>query len=111
MKCSQPNRPHRRSWYVVYRVALLAVQAFWFFFASELFDVLFQVAWFSLSIIWTVQDRNLAHSMMLKEDRKTEDMMGSGQLVPILLLVLPAMPILETFYGKSLQSYQGFLKR
>ncbi|EKD13670.1 hypothetical protein MBM_07871 [Drepanopeziza brunnea f. sp. 'multigermtubi' MB_m1] len=40
---------------VVYRVALLSVQAFWFFSASELFDVLFQVAWFSLGIMWTVQ--------------------------------------------------------
>lgn len=71
----------------------------WWSAASEIFEVLFQIAWFGLGIRWVVEDRRRGHRIMSHDEKDVEDMLGFGQLVPILLLTLPVMAFLEACYG------------
>ncbi|KAL2073276.1 hypothetical protein VTL71DRAFT_10600 [Oculimacula yallundae] len=68
----------------------------WYIASSELFEVLFQVSWFSLGRSWVHEDRKRGHDLMTLQEVGTEDKLGLGQLLPILLLALPVMSILET---------------
>ncbi|KAG4442274.1 hypothetical protein IFR05_002265 [Cadophora sp. M221] len=62
------------------------------------FVLLFQIAWFGLGIRWVVEDRKRGHDIMSHDEKNIENTLGFGQLVPILLLVLPVMSFLEVGY-------------
>ncbi|PVH84507.1 hypothetical protein DL98DRAFT_611259, partial [Cadophora sp. DSE1049] len=81
--------------YKALRAVLLGV---WYFLASEIFEVGFQIAWFGLGIKWVIDDRKRGHDIMSNDEAATEDTIGFGQLVPILLLALPVMSFLEACY-------------
>lgn len=69
----------------------------WYLLASEIFEVGERIAWVGLGIKWVVDDRERGHGM-LHDEAVTEDTIGFGQLVPILLLALPVMAFLEACY-------------
>ena len=82
----------------VYRALSTVVLGIWYLLASEIFEVGEQIAWFGLGIKWVVDDRRRGHGIMLHDEAVTEDTIGFGQLVPILLLALPIMSFLEACY-------------
>ncbi|KAL5324267.1 hypothetical protein ACEPPN_008812 [Leptodophora sp. 'Broadleaf-Isolate-01'] len=81
-----------------YRFTRRVLLCLWHFAASEIFEVLFQIAWFGLGIRWVVEDRKRGHDIMSDGEKDIEDTLGFGQLVPILLLALPVMSFLEACY-------------
>lgn len=85
-----------------YRFTRRVLLCLWHFAASEIFEVLFQIAWFGLGIRWVVEDRKRGHDIMSDGEKDIEDTLGFGQLVPILLLALPVMSFLEACYCESM---------
>ena len=81
------------------RICLLAV---WFLLASDLRDVVEQIIWFSLGLWWLIWDRLIGHELMSREEIAREDTTGFGQLVPLVLLMLPFMTLIEAIHGKTL---------
>lgn len=70
----------------------------WNFLTSLTFEILFQLAWLIIGIQGLFDDRGQGHSLMSKND---EDMWGFGQLLPLLLLVLPFMSAWEVHHGED----------
>ncbi|KAI9712435.1 MAG: hypothetical protein M1820_001648 [Bogoriella megaspora] len=75
------------------------------FFDSDLDALLEGVVWFALGMYWTVGDRNLIHgyifpngtpAMSDKEWAKLGSF-GFGQLVPLVLLLLPILTVIESW--------------
>ncbi|KAH8899080.1 hypothetical protein GQ53DRAFT_817283 [Thozetella sp. PMI_491] len=82
----------------------------WHFFGSEFTSFLQTIAWFSLGIYWIfgqipdqLQDRPLGHSLMENPDeQKAEDeITGFGQLIPIVLLLIPILQLFEAYAARS----------
>ena len=102
IKTALSQRPVMLAAYVVFSFACFAI---WLFLGSEIFEVLFQVVWFVLGIIWLLQSRRSGQLLMDCEERKAENKLGFGQLVPILLLALPVMAFFEALYSRFLYNY------
>jgi len=80
----------------IYSIMVKCLLYIWFFIvSSEIFGVLFGTTWFILGVYWTVTDRRDGHIEMTADQKTQENRLGFGQLVPLLLLVLPIMTILE----------------
>lgn len=93
----KPGAEHASaSWGVV---SLVRGVIFWLWniLASELFSVLELIAWFVLGCYWVFQDRSLGHGAMTAEESSAEDKLGFGQLVPIILLLLPLLGVAESY--------------
>lgn len=73
----------------------------WCFLASEFVSILEMIAWFALGINWTTTDRARAHdpTIMLPKEADDEESWGFGQLVPVILLLLPVVQFIESFSG------------
>ncbi|KAH8682701.1 hypothetical protein BX600DRAFT_522175 [Xylariales sp. PMI_506] len=73
----------------------------WYFFASELFAFLISVTWFILGVFWILahdQDRQSGQSLMVDDQKSEENMIeGFGQLVPLVLLILPVLQVFEAW--------------
>jgi hypothetical protein len=75
----------------------------WYFLASETIDVILYTAWFWLGVGSILDDRRNGHRIMSEDDIKDEDSLGFGQLVPILMLLVPILQILESYACKSIE--------
>jgi hypothetical protein len=73
-----------------------------YFLASELASVLEQITWFTLGVYWTWQDRTGGHSLMTNNIAAEEDSWGFGQIVPMLMLLLPLLQFLESWKSKCI---------
>jgi hypothetical protein len=100
------NIPDFRSIHDIYQKGLKHVFLFvWYFFSSELITVLESCVWFSLGCWWLRTDRANGHNAMDPDERTVENAWEFGQLVPIMLLLLPVLQFFESFaseYGKTM---------
>ena len=87
---------------VFLKLPRLAFLGIWYTLASETFGALEQIVWYSLGIFWVVDDRRIGHQLMSAEQKEEENTFGFGQLVPILLLILPLVQFAESYAGESL---------
>jgi hypothetical protein len=76
-----------------------------FYNFSEFFELLEMMAWFLANCYWVSQNREAAkdvfgNSTRGKKERAREDEWGFGQIVPVLLLMLPLMTFFSTYHGK-----------
>jgi hypothetical protein len=73
---------------------------------SEFIELLEMMAWFCANCYWVSQNRALAKDIFgnTESGRKElakESEWGFGQIVPVLLLMLPIMTFIGTYHGKS----------
>jgi hypothetical protein len=72
---------------------------FWTF--SDVTELVTMLAWFIANTYWTWQDKSAGYGLMSQKEWTRENVMGFGQIVPLVLLMLPLMVFLETYHGKS----------
>jgi len=82
----------------------------WYYFASDTGDVLEQIAWHIVGYVSLFYDRQNGHSTMryfdMADEIAMENSWGFGQLVPIVLLLLPALQLLESIAGKHFMFWE-----
>jgi hypothetical protein len=91
------HTPSRRRSLSSWLCAMLA------FLVSDLVESLLGIAWFALGLLWLVQDRNRARwqGWMSDDEWRSLGTFGFGQLVPIFLLLLPALTFVESWKGRT----------
>ncbi|KAF7333352.1 Vanillyl-alcohol oxidase [Mycena venus] len=78
------------------------------FYYSESFDTYFaSLAWISYGVYQLLQDRSFGATALCRRDSDTEAEWGFGQLIPMVLLVLPFLVALDAF-GKALDGQQDY---
>lgn len=100
------KRTSTQSLYLVLRKVAMAWRYFTFSAFTELLDVL---AWFAANCYFVAGNRALGEwvygtSSRGRQERATEDDMGFGQIVPLFLLMLPAMTFISTWHGRLCQN-------
>ena len=98
----QNAQPFARIAYRITRIFALTLRYFLF---SELIAVLEMLAWFIANCVFALQNRAAAgwvfgSSQQGKQERAKEDEVGFGQIVPLLLLMLPLMTFVGTWHGR-----------
>jgi hypothetical protein len=93
--------PALREMYKVVRNIALLSRFCWF---SEILELLEMLAWFIVNCYWVFQNRQNAASVYGTsrkglQERAKEDEWGFGQIVPLLLLMLPVMVFSSTYQG------------
>ena len=81
------------------------ISVIWSFLASIMLDIKLQIVWFIYTTYGLIEDRRWGHSMMRawsNEEAEKENQVGFGQMIPILLLVLPFMAMAEVYHGRSI---------
>lgn len=71
----------------------------WYFLSSEFVIVTEMTVWYGLGVWWLVTDRVNGHDLMADSERVIEDTWGFGQLVPMLLLLLPIIRFFDSLAG------------
>ncbi|KAK0672357.1 hypothetical protein QBC41DRAFT_362492 [Cercophora samala] len=74
---------------------------FWNVLGSDICDVLEMMVWFSLGCFWIAEDRRWGQAEMESEHRQAENRLGYGQLIPIVLLLLPLIAVVESYAHHS----------
>lgn len=72
----------------------------WYYLSSEILSVLEVCVWFSLGIWWLRMDRAAGHKAMDPLERTAEDTWKFGQLMPLMLLILPVLQFFVSYAGK-----------
>lgn len=95
-----------RAWSACRRCVLLPV---WYFFSSETENVLEQIGWFIITVYWTAVDRAHGHTVLDEEQIEHENEWGFGQIVPLVLLLIPFLEFIESIEStqEGKQDYQG----
>ncbi|KAH7130407.1 hypothetical protein B0J11DRAFT_523121 [Dendryphion nanum] len=89
------HRPNLRFFYR--RIKQGAV--LWRFYAfSATLELAFMFIWFGANIYWIVVDKLDAKTWMFDKEWKRENDWGFGQIVPVVLLMLPLMTFAETWH-------------
>jgi hypothetical protein len=88
------------AWLRVYAPGRWITLGLWYLLRSEPFILLYELAWFSAGLYYIINDRTYGHNLMLPEDIDDENAISFGQLVPLLLLMLPFMAFIETYHSK-----------
>jgi hypothetical protein len=91
------NRPIALRICQALRKVALIVRFYTFSQAIELLTVL---GWFIANCVWTIQDKIAGYNILTKEEWRSENAMGFGQIVPLVLLMLPLMVFFETYHGE-----------
>jgi hypothetical protein len=94
----RPKASHRHT--QLTKTAMRIPFLLWHFLASEVVMVAEICAWFGLGVYWVMSDRIIAHGLMDASEIDKEDRMGFGQLVPLILLVLPFMQLFESYSSR-----------
>ncbi|OCK78775.1 hypothetical protein K432DRAFT_457024 [Lepidopterella palustris CBS 459.81] len=82
----------------IYRWGRWLILGPWFLLSSDLRHVLELIAWFTMGVVWARSDRRGGHGGMTAEQKALENSWGFGQLVPVILLMLPAMTLFEAYH-------------
>ncbi|OCL08074.1 hypothetical protein AOQ84DRAFT_407616 [Glonium stellatum] len=88
----------------LYWVVVGAFRLLWAFLGSTFAEILQQIAWFIVGVVSVIGDRKWGHGVMSQwseTEAQTEDSLGFGQLVPLLLLVLPFMMMAEAYHDSA----------
>jgi hypothetical protein len=75
----------------------------WYWICSEFAELLESTVWFIANCYWVVGDRALdvyGDSALGKKEQAKENYWGFGQIVPLLLLMLPVMTFIATWHGR-----------
>lgn len=80
-----------------YKAVRFVVLLTWFSLSSVFIEVVVQVFWFAYGVFFLIYDRN--HGTELIESAE-EDVWGFGQVVPLILLMLPFMAAAEGWHGE-----------
>ncbi|TLD31534.1 hypothetical protein PspLS_02520 [Pyricularia sp. CBS 133598] len=83
----------------------------WYMIASELWHIVELLCWFGFGIFWLVQDRGFGHDEMEHAQEEKEQEVGFGQLIPLILLVLPFMQLVEAYTRLSDRKYDAQRER
>lgn len=82
----------------------------WYYLSSDTGGVLEQIVWHILGYVSLFYDRENGHGMMryfdVADEIAMENSWGFGQLVPLVLLLLPALQLLESIAGKFVISWE-----
>ena len=81
------------------------VLGLWYMVQSEVFSLVFNLLWIILGIVWTTTDRQLGEDAMTEKETDVESEIGFGQLVAIILLMLPFMAWFEGYHS-TFEAYQ-----
>nr|CDP26461.1 Putative protein of unknown function [Podospora anserina S mat+] len=81
--------------------ARMLLFCFWNALGSDLCDVLEMMVWFALGCFWIAEDRRWGQAEMEGEHRQAENRLGYGQLIPIVLLLLPLIALVESYAHHS----------
>ncbi|KAK1836728.1 hypothetical protein QBC39DRAFT_58029 [Podospora conica] len=73
----------------------------WYLFASELLDILMIMIWFCLGITWIGMDLADVRTWAPEVRAKEENVEGFGQLVPLVLVVLPLFQVLQSYCAQE----------
>lgn len=97
----QQSPTPRRGWRNCLRQAMSALKEYlllplWYLVASETEAVLEQMAWYGVGVWSTIGDRAYGHELMGSDESALEKGWGFGQLVPLLLLLLPVLQLLAS---------------
>ncbi|KAF2871775.1 hypothetical protein BDV95DRAFT_48875 [Massariosphaeria phaeospora] len=95
------NGPPPKSPSVPYRVVRSAALALRFWIYADVTELLVMLLWFGLNCWWAFANRAAGQALMGAGEWRRENQWGFGQLVPMLLLMLPAMAFLEAYTGTS----------
>jgi hypothetical protein len=87
---------------LMYKMVKYITLPVFFFFTSEVEFVVEMMAWYALGLYWTFTDRQAGHKRMKPDDIATENHVGFGQLVPLLLLLLAFLAFSEQYTCKYL---------
>lgn len=83
---------------------------FWYYLSSDTGNVLEQIAWHIVGYVSLFSDREKGHGVMrwfdVADEIAMENSWGFGQLVPLVLLLLPALQLLESIAGKPVISWE-----
>jgi hypothetical protein len=71
----------------------------WYFLASEAIRVAQLICWFAMGVYWLMIDRRAGREQMSEDEIRKEDAMGFGQLVSLLLLLIPLLTLIESHHG------------
>lgn len=93
----------------VYKILRIVGLSWRFYNFSEFFELIEMMAWFSVNCHWVSQNRQAAssvfgYSSQGRKERAKEDEWGFGQVVPVLLLMLPAMTFMSAYHGMDAYS-------
>lgn len=77
------------------------VAVWWrFYYFSEATDIVTVLGWFIANCVWTVQDKIEGYDVLSPAEWRKENEMEFGQIVPLVLLMLPLMGFIETYHGE-----------
>jgi hypothetical protein len=65
-------------------------------------EVLLDIGWWSFGLFDILSARTEGQAYMESEDTTVEDQWGFGQVIPMLLILLPMINAWEVWYGKYL---------
>lgn len=82
-------------WKGVGKLALL--WRFWLF--SDATELATMLAWFIANCYWTISDKLVGYEILSDEEWRRENEMGFGQIVPLVLLMLPVMTFIDAYHG------------
>ncbi|KAF2010043.1 hypothetical protein BU24DRAFT_414484 [Aaosphaeria arxii CBS 175.79] len=68
---------------------------------SDAMELLTMLGWYTANLYWLIEDKKEGSRWMSDEQWTIENEYGFGQIVPLVLLVLPIMTFLEAYYGKK----------
>jgi len=89
---------HWVSAYVLLETLCILLRALLDIFESMLWEIL----WLAFALAWGTRNLFVTRAYNSDNSDKTENTWGFGQLFPVLLLVLPFLSIMETYYKKDL---------
>ena len=91
-----PNSIKARSYSILVSIATYG----WWLFNSIICDIIFNFVWFGIGIWSLMDDRAWGHEIMKTQNvENTELRWGFGQLVPLIICILPFITAGENFWG------------
>ncbi|KAK0708920.1 hypothetical protein B0T21DRAFT_416305 [Apiosordaria backusii] len=100
---NKPPVPRLKQGIVGMVISTVRMLVFWFWIVlgSDIFDVVEMMIWFALGCYWISADRKWGQAEMEPEHRQAENRLGYGQLIPIVLLLLPLIALVESYAHHS----------
>lgn len=88
---------------VMYACLRIPLRCLWYLYTSDFWIAAEAIAWFSFGLWSVIRDRSTARGLMSPEEIVKEGTTtGFGQLVPLIMLMLPLMTLTEAIQGKAL---------
>ncbi|KAF2998503.1 hypothetical protein E8E13_003822 [Curvularia kusanoi] len=94
---------------IVYRLLRSGIGGLRFYYFSEFVMIIEVMAWFIANCVFAAQNRAASHDVFGYSsegvrERHKEDDLGFGQIVPLLLLVIPFLTFISTYHSQFVAS-------